>query len=94
MRILAAAAIAAILVFSAGSAFAQDHVPMYGESDKEKTPTQIQADKAAQRAYEKSLKDIPDQGATDPWGVVRSTDAPKASAAKPAKKTKAGAVNN
>ena len=98
MRVLVAAS---MLLLLAGSALAQDtHVPRYGEVDKEKSPEEIQADKAAERAYKKSLGNIPDKGPTDPWGVVRSTDTPKTAAkpdtaAKPAKpKTKTGAANN
>lgn len=89
MRVLAAAA---MMVLLAGPALAQDsHVPRYGEEDKDKSPEQMQADKAAERAYKRSLGNIPDQGPTDPWGTVRSTDAPK-TAAKPVKsKTRTGA---
>jgi hypothetical protein len=98
MRVLVAVS---MLVLLAGSALAQDeHVPKYGEADKEKSPEQIRADKAAESAYRKSLSNIPDKGPTDPWGVVRSADTPKTAvkpdtAAKPAKpKTKTGAANN
>ena len=98
MRVLVAAS---MLVLLAGSALAQDdHVQRYGEKDKDKTPEQIQAEKDAERAYKKSLGNIPDKGPTDPWGTVRGTDAPKTvakpdTAAKPAKpKTKTGAANN
>jgi hypothetical protein len=98
MRVLVAAAMLALL---AGSALAQDtHVPRYGETDKEKGPEEIRAEKDAERAYNKSLGNIPDKGPTDPWGVVRSTDSPKSAAkpdtaTKPAKpKTKTGAANN
>ena len=79
------------------TAFAQDsHVPRYGEADKEKSPTEIQAEKDAQRAYQRSLGNIPDKGATDPWGAVRSGDTPKTAtpAARTAKtRTKTGTAN-
>ena len=89
MRVFRAALVIALL---AGPAYAQDKpVPRYGEVPKDKTEQEKAADKAAERAYQRSLGNIPDQGPTDPWGAVRS-DAPKASAAK-AKKTKAGNVN-
>jgi hypothetical protein len=98
MRVLVAAA---MLLLLTGSALAQDnHVPRYGEEDKDKSQEQIRGDKAAERAYQRSLGNIPDKGPTDPWGVVRSTDAPKTagkpeSAAKPVKpKTKTGVANN
>jgi hypothetical protein len=88
MRVFAAAAVIALL---AGPAYAQGAVPRYGETDKDKTPQQIEADKEAQRAYKRSLGNIPDQGPTDPWGNVRSESAPKPVAkASPAKRTKTG----
>ena len=96
MRVILAATLIALL---ATTAFAQDsHVQRYGEADKEKSPSEIQAEKDAQRAYQRSLGNIPDKGPSDPWGAVRSGDGPKAatttSATKTAKtKTKAGAAN-
>jgi hypothetical protein len=80
MRILHATAIIAFLI---GPAYAQtDHVPQYGEKDPDKTQTQIQGEKDTQRAYKRALGNIPDKGPTDPWGAVRSTDAPKTDAPK------------
>ena len=79
MRFLLAMAIIAAL---AAPAFAQDnHVPRYGEADKDKTDAEKAADKAAAAAYQRSLSNIPDKGSTDPWGNVRS-DTPKAAVAK------------
>jgi len=76
MRIICAAAM--ILLLS-GSAFAQDaHMQQAGEPDKDKTPAELRSDKDAKRAYERSLSNIPDKGATDPWGAVRNNIAPKA----------------
>jgi hypothetical protein len=76
-----------IIAALAGPALAQDnHVQRYGEPDHEQTATEKAADKAAARAYEKSLNNIPDAGG------VRATDAPKATAAKP-KKTKTGSAD-
>ena len=93
MRIILAAAVLALLT---GPAFAQnaDHVPRYGEEEKEKTPEQKRGEKAAQDAYQRSLSNIPNKGPTDPWGAVRSTDTPKptATTAKP-KKTKTGSTD-
>ena len=93
MRVLLAAAMIALL---AGSAYAQTpKVPGYGEVDKDKTPSQKEADKEAERAYQRSLGNIPDKGTTDPWGGVRSDSAPKPAAkAAPAKRTKTGNVAN
>lgn len=90
MRVFLAATIIALL---AGPACAQSKsVPKYGETDKDKTPQEIAAERAAEQAYKKSLGNIPDQGPTDPWGNVRSENAPKAAA--PAKHTKAGKTAN
>lgn len=100
MRVFCAALIVASL---AGAAYAQDdHVQRYGEKAKEKSPSEIAADKATARAYENSLKNIPDQGPVDPWGSARSAEAPKTAtktAAKPATKsarkaTKPGDTSN
>jgi hypothetical protein len=57
-----------------------------------KTPEEKEADEAREKAYKDSLRKIPDaKAASDPWGNVRSTDAPKTSApAKP--KTKTGST--
>jgi hypothetical protein len=92
MRVLAAAA---IIAFLAGPAHAQSQsVPKYGDADKEKTPQQIEADREAERAYKRSLGNIPDQGPTDPWGNVRGESAPKAAArAAPAKRNKSNTAN-
>ncbi|THD71944.1 MAG: hypothetical protein E7813_04630 [Bradyrhizobium sp.] len=77
MKALRAAAMIALL---AGPAYAQDQAPIQraGEPDKEKSARQIQDEKAAQKAYEQSLGNIPEKAATDPWGNARSIDAPKA----------------
>jgi hypothetical protein len=42
------------------------------------SPQEIQAERAAEKAYKSSLGNIPDQPAADPWGNARSMDAPKA----------------
>jgi hypothetical protein len=57
-----------------------------------KTPEEKEQEAAQQKAYKDSLRKIPDaKGSSDPWGNVRSTDAPKTSApAKP--KTKTGST--
>jgi hypothetical protein len=53
--------------------------------EPDKTQTQMDADRAAESAYKKSLGNIPDQGPADPWGGARNLEAPKA-ASKPTKK--------
>src|SRR3954469_14540209 len=69
----------------------QQNMQKYGEPDKEKTPAEKAAEKEAQKAYERSLGNIPAQKTTDPWGIARGdTAAPKDAAkdaAKPAAKT-------
>jgi hypothetical protein len=48
-----------------------------------KTPEEKEADEVKEKAYKESLKKIPDaKASSDPWGGVRSTDAPKTPAAK------------
>ena len=94
-RILGAVAVTALL---AGPALAQSQ-PMqkYGEPDKEKSATEKAAEREAERAYKRSLGNIPEQKSTDPWGTVRSDSAPpkaaaKAPQAKPKAKSAEGAA--
>jgi hypothetical protein len=87
MRIFLVAAMAVMLNGAAQAQAQNQSIPRYGEEDKAKSPSQIEADKAAERAYRHSLTNIPDKGPSDPWGAVRSNDAPKASAAKTKTKT-------
>jgi hypothetical protein len=97
MRVFGVAAMAALLVGTAGLATpagAQDapHLNLLSELPS-KTPDQVEAEKEKDKAYRESLRKIPDQKVSnDPWGGVRS-DAPKAapaaktSSAKPKAKT-------
>lgn len=94
MRVVAAAVIVAFL---AGPAFAQQQkpVPQYGQEDKEKTTQEKQDERDAEKAYRRSLGNIPAQKPVDPWGNVRSDNAAKPEAkAPPAKKTKTGTTSN
>jgi hypothetical protein len=92
MRVVAAAVIVAFL---AGPAFAQQKsVPKYGEVDKDKTPEEKRGEKDAEEAYKRSLGNIPAQKPVDPWGSVRSDNAPKPETKAPAKKTKTGVTSN
>ena len=93
-RILGAVA---VIAFFAGPAAAQKGPAKYGEEDKPKTPADMAAEKDAERAYRRSLGNIPEQQKTDPWGTVRSDSAPpkaaaKAPAAKPKAKSAEGAA--
>ncbi|MEH2534580.1 hypothetical protein V1277_006124 [Bradyrhizobium sp. AZCC 1588] len=87
-RILGAVA---VIAFLAGSAAAQQGPARYGEEDKPKTPSQIAAEKDAERAYRRSLGNIPEQQKnSDPWGTMRGDSTPPKAAAKaPAAKSKA-----
>jgi hypothetical protein len=86
MRMLSAAAVMVLLM-----------VPAYAQTPNvnlipelaSKTPEEKEADAIKDKAYRESLKKIPDaKTSSDPWGTVRSTDAPKAAApAKPKTKT-------
>ena len=77
--------VVAVIVLLAGPAYAQTQsVPRYGEVDKEKSQTQKDADKEAERAYKRSLGNIPEQKSGDPWGAVRSDNAPPKAAVKTA----------
>ena len=92
-RILGAVAVIALF---AGPAAAQKGPAKYGEEDKPKTPAEMAAEKDAERAYRRSLGNIPEQQKTDPWGTVRSDNAPpkaatKAPQAKPKAKSAEGA---
>ena len=93
MRVALAAVLIAVL---AGPAYAQTQpVPRYGETDKTKSPQEIAAEKEAEKAFQRSLGNIPDKGPSDPCGNVRSDGAPKPVAkAAPAKRTKTGSTAN
>jgi len=82
MRVLYAAALMAVL---AGPAYAQGKTPPGPPPAPPKSQQEIEADRAAERAYRSSLGNIPDQPAADPWGNARSIDAPKTTAKTPAK---------
>lgn len=90
MRVLCLAVVLGLL---AGPAFAQSQpVPRYGETDKEKTSQQKAAERDAERAYQRSLGNIPEKGGTaDPWGSVRTESTPKTAAkSAPEKRAKTG----
>jgi hypothetical protein len=61
-----------------------------------KTQEQIEQEKLQEKAYKDSLRKIPDAKATsDPWGDVRTSDAPKAEKRVQAKpRTKTGSNAN
>jgi hypothetical protein len=86
MRVFRIAAVFALLT---GPAYAQISTPNVNliPELQSKTPEEKAADEERDKAYRESLKKIPDaKVSNDPWGTVRSTDAPK-TAAKPKTKT-------
>jgi hypothetical protein len=84
MRILLAMVMTVLL---AAPVWAQSQQPIqkYGEEDKEKTQTEKNRERDEQRAYQRSLNNIPAKGNTDPWGGVRSDNPPQGAAKAPAK---------
>jgi hypothetical protein len=95
MRVFRVAAVAMLL---ASPAFAQLPNLNLLQDKPGKTQDEKDAEAARDKAYQDTLKKIPDAKApADPWGNVRSSDTPKASAkaaasAKP--KTKTGSTTN
>jgi hypothetical protein len=86
MRVFRIAAVFALLT---GPAYAQMSTPNVNliPELQSKTPEEKAAEEERDKAYRESLKKIPDaKVSNDPWGNVRSTDAPK-TAAKPKTKT-------
>jgi hypothetical protein len=94
MKIFGAVLVGAAVALVAGPAAAQMQTPNINLlSDlPSKTPEEREQEAIKDKAYRESLKKIPDAKATnDPWGTVRSTEAPK-TPAKP--KTKTGSTSN
>jgi hypothetical protein len=90
-------AVAVMLALIAAPALAQDHVQQYGEQPQEKTPSQKADDNRAERAYQRSLNNVPDQKPVDPWGTARGGDAskkPAKPAVKQSSKAKSGSNPN
>ncbi len=89
--------VVAVIMLLASPAFAQMPQMNLLQDKPGKTQDEKDADAVRDKAYQDSLKKIPEVKApTDPWGNVRSTDTPKAPAkatasAKP--KTKTGTAN-
>jgi len=82
--------VVAVMTLLAGPAWAQSQpIQKYGDPDKEKSASEKAAEKEAEKAYRRSLGNIPEQKSTDPWGTVRSDGAPPKAAAKTPAKPKA-----
>jgi hypothetical protein len=90
MRVLSAVAMVVLLTVPA---YAQTPNVNLMPEIPSKSPEEKEQDAIKDKAYKDSLRKIPDaKGSSDPWGTVRSTEAPKAAApAKP--KTKTGSTN-
>jgi hypothetical protein len=88
MRILSAAAVVVSLTMPAYAQMSTPNINLMPEFQS-KTPEEKEQDAIKEKAYKDSLRKIPDaKASSDPWGNVRSSEAPKAAA--PAKKSKTG----
>ena len=88
MRMLSAVA---VMVLLTAPAYAQSPSINLMPELQGKTPEEKEVESTRDKAYRDSLKKIPDaKASSDPWGTVRSTDAPKAAAAPAKPKTKTG----
>ena len=88
MRILS---VAAALVLLTVPAFAQMPQMNMMPEIASKTPEEKEQDAIKDKAYKESLRKIPDaKTSSDPWGTVRSNEAPKAAAAPAKPKAKTG----
>ena len=88
MRMLSAAAVVVSLTVPAYAQMQTPNINLLPETQS-KSPEEKEQDAIKDRAYRDSLKKIPDaKASSDPWGTVRSSEAPKAAA--PAKKSKTG----
>jgi len=93
MRVFGASIVGAAVAIAllAGPVHAQMQTPNINliPEFQAKTPEEKEQEAIKDRAYRESLKKIPDAKASnDPWGTVRSTDAPKAANSAPAKAKK------
>src|ERR1700723_1448316 len=90
--------VAAVIVLLASPAFAQQppSLNLLMDNKPAKSQEEKDAEAARDKAYQDSLKKIPDAKApADPWGNVRRSEAPKTvtkASAKP--KTKTGSAAN
>ncbi|OCK55175.1 hypothetical protein [Bradyrhizobium sp. LMTR 3] len=87
MRMLSAAAMMVLLMVPANAQMTPN-INLMPELQS-KSPEEKEQEAIRDKAYKDSLRKIPDaKTSSDPWGTVRSTEAPKAAA--PAKKNKTG----
>jgi hypothetical protein len=90
--------VAALIMLLTSPAFAQMPQMNLLQDKPGKTQEEKDAEAVRDKAYQDSLKKIPDaKPSADPWGNVRSTDTPKApakAAASAKSKTKTGSTAN
>jgi hypothetical protein len=85
MRVLRTAALLTVLL--TGPVLAQGAKPP-APSDPPKSSSELQAEKANDSAYKRSLGNIPDKPPADPWGGARAVDGSSSTSTTPAKRTK------
>lgn len=90
--------LAAAIMLLASPAVAQiPKLNLLQDNKPAKTQDEKDAEAAQQKAYKESLKKIPDaKQPSDPWGSVRSTDAPssaRSASAKPKAKAASSGTN-
>ncbi|QHO75805.1 hypothetical protein ACH79_27535 [Bradyrhizobium sp. CCBAU 051011] len=91
MRMLSAAVVVVLLTTPA---YAQTPNINLMPEFQSKSPEEKEQDAIKDRAYKDSLRKIPDaKVSSDPWGTVRSTDAPKAAAPAKQSKSKTGSTS-
>jgi hypothetical protein len=84
MKLIFAAAAVAMLTVPAYAQSQGRGAPPQPPAAAPKSPQEIEAERAAEQAYKKSLGNIPDQPAADPWGSARGVDASRTAAKTPA----------
>lgn len=89
MKVLFATVMVALLAAGPAYAQAQEPVQRAGEPDKEKSFQEKAAEKEAEKAYQRSLGNIPAKADNDPWGIARGDSGASKSAAKDSSKTPA-----
>jgi hypothetical protein len=83
MRVIRAAALLTVLL--TGPVLAQQAKPP-APADPPKSPSEIQAEKSADRAYKRSLGNIPDKPPADPWGGARAIDGSSSASTAPVRR--------
>jgi hypothetical protein len=82
--------VAAIVLLASPAVAQTPKLNLLQDNKPAKTQEEKDAEDAQQKAYKESLKKIPDaKQPSDPWGTVRSTDAPAPAKSASSKKAKA-----